>query len=328
MKLNSNKYALLMVFDYQKIDIPSPPKPLLSMDIDLFRAYELANTRFGIPKDNITIITDVKTQKVKPWEPLIENQPNPEIVKLEYPNISDVIKELVIFIENTVRGIEEISLKGSDQKSEVFLYFSCHGVRLNMLDSEIDSALMLLSQNERRYLRSDTIFNLFFGNQQTVDGILSVPITSQVCSPSKVYNDLEISECSITPSKYNLSLGLPKDTSMLVIFDTCHSGTMASFNYIYDVSSNKMIDSKKHQLENQPYCVSISASQDSSNAISTINGSLFTESLFAILNKVDRKINIQELNHLIYENIPNAVKLCKPTICSTVNDVERTIPFL
>lgn len=367
------RQALIIVFEYRTDYINAkkgvsiePPHSLLAMNTDLTVAYDLATKNFGIERKNITVVTDVVPPKGqnRPWDPLSSDGNNPRIVQLPYPEITYVIREIAQFIENTIRGIADIVSKGANITNEVFIYVSCHGAQIPAIPGEaneldpMDNALIFMARRnkkyyERRYLRANDIFRLFFGhNYVDPQGYMSVPITrrtrieSEGRSPSVrgsyyVFDDDEVCRFRLTPTKDANPLstrddyitksgrGLPVHTNMLVIFDTCHSGSMADFHYVYDPKRKGMVQTLNLPSGYQyPFCVSLSASEDTSDAPSTSRGSPFTHCLREIFSRAKCGLTIEEFHTHIYRTIPRMLRESKPTICSTINNHNQMMPFL
>jgi hypothetical protein len=365
------RHALLLIFEYRPDYITArkgvaiePPNQLLAMNTDLSVAYKLATEKFGIDRKNITVVTDVVPPKgqSRPWDPLRPTG-NPRIVQLPYPEITYIIREIAQFIENTIRGIDDIVSKGRDVTNEVFIYVSGHGAQVPSIPGEtgemdpMDNALIFMTRRgdkyyERRYLRANDIFRLFFGhNHVEDDGCMSVPITrrtkinpegdGKLVKSYYSFEDDEICRFKLTPVKSVNPLskradykavsgrGLPIGTNMLVVFDTCHSGSMADFHYVYDpVSANMLPTFNLPSGFTYPYCVSLSASEDTSDAPSTSRGSPFTCILSDIFNESRCGMSIKEFHQMIYRVIPKMLRICKPTICSTINNQNQIMPFL
>lgn len=366
-----SRHALLLVFEYRldgiraKGGVPiEPPGPLLAMNTDLTVAYHLATQHFGIDRKNITVVTDVVPPygQARPWDPLVSSGENPRIVQLPYPEITGIVREIAQFIENTIRGIDDTVSKGHVITNEVFIYVSCHGAQIPTIPSEVgeldpmDNALIFITKREgkyyeRRYLRANDIFKLFFGhNIVSEEGIMTVPITrrSRVTSmvdgksiQHYVFEDDEVCRIRLTPIKaleprstrleYRnpLMRGLPITTNMLVLFDTCHSGSMADFHYVYDPIDCEMKPTANLPCGYEyPFCVSLAASEDSSDAPSTSNGSPFTRCVFNIFKEAKCGLSIRQFHEMIYKTMPRLLQSCKPTICATVCNHDSVIPFL
>jgi hypothetical protein len=348
------RHALLLVFEYKCQSGMASPGPLLSMHTDLQLAYQLATEKFQIPRQHITVITDVVPPPAsgRPWDPLRATGENPKIIQLAYPDIAIIVREIAQFIENTIRGVADTVRKGSEVTNEVFIYISGHGAQIptigaDELLNEEDNALILMTYtetgHERRYLRSGDIFRLFFGQiPVTESGAMMVPITRRVSvpdmriNPTYCFEDDESCHVQLTPGgipgspriNYVTDRGLPITTSMLVVFDTCHSGTMSDFHYVYRPEQRMMCASNSLPGGiRYPYCVSIAATEDSRDAPSTSNGSPFTRHLYAVMQEILQPITIRDFHTLLHRQLPRLLASCSPTICATVCDATRTLPF-
>lgn len=202
-KRTTIRHALLLVFEFKPISgALDTPNPLLAMDTDLKLAYTMARERFRVPPQNITVVTDIRPRRgtMGPWDPLNEDPlKNPRIVRLYCPDITKICREIAQFVENTVRGIREVAMKGGEVTHEVFIYISGHGAQIPNPcrhadnDEEMDNALIFTSADgkTRKYLRDDHIFRILFG-QIDVDenGVMAVPITSRKLRKSKTDGSL------------------------------------------------------------------------------------------------------------------------------------------
>ena len=170
------KYALLLVFEFRRPhNVVDSPATLISMDVDLSLAWDLCISRFGIPANNITIITDLQHNPNKDysWERCTK------IKRLLYPDIELVTREIAQFVENTIRGIND-TIKG-DETDDVFIYISGHGGQIPSED-EYDNGLIYTTSDGRfrKYLRNSEVFNLLFGQIEVEsDGRMTVPITTR-----------------------------------------------------------------------------------------------------------------------------------------------------
>lgn len=120
------------------------------------------------------------------------------------------------------------------------------------------------------------------------------------------------------------------ETNMLIIIDTCHSGNITTFHYVYDpVYKNMRLT---HDPPNYSYpfplCICLSATRDSSVAPSTYNGSTFTRWIYSIFKKNDNSITIEDMYNKIYENLPILLHDSYPTITSTRDDASIYLPLL
>lgn len=365
MDSKTTRHALIVVFDYKLSHITpndiimDPAGQLLSMHIDLYKAYQLAIKTFGISRRDITIVTDIQPDNHRrPWEPLKRGSDNPRIVQLTYPEITYVAREVAQFIENTVRGIGDIVSKGFTVTNEVFVYFSCHGGQLPLeINHEgehdfMDTALILMTKRdkkyyERRYLRATDIFRLLFGHISiSEEGEMIVPISRRTkihgSTKQKAYylfEDDEACKFQLTPGSminsnsdradYKTNRGLPLETQMLCVIDTCNSGTLTDFHYVYDSNSGNMKPTFRLPLDlKYPYCVSLAASENKSISISTTQGSPFTQHIAEIYATAKCSMSIREFYDVLYASIPKMIEMCKPTISSTSSDADRIMPFM
>lgn len=230
---------------------------------------------------------------------------------------------------------------------------------------EMDNAFIFTSSDgkTRKYLRDDHIFSILFG-QMEVDGngIMTVPVTNRKVkrdnkgdpyfdfidenmsfqissevldryrqvSPDGIRTPNQI--VGATPKgyhKYIKDRGLPSTAQMLFMVDSCHSGTIADFHYIYNAEKNKMMLTRNPPIGRAsfPLCVCLSAACDEKEAPSTSNGSPFTRHLYQILNE-SSSVSIKELYRKIYKNLPELLSKCSPTITATVSDADLLVPLL
>ncbi len=355
---NVNRYALLLVFEYKRVSNKvDSPKELYSMITDLKLAYDLSINKFNIPKQNISIITDVKT-KDYPWLPLKCDNCNPKIKIIDHPDIILITREIAQFVENTIRGIGEIN-KGEDETNEVFIYISGHGYQISS-DTEsdkLDNSLHLTNDDgsKSRFLRNSDIFDLLFGKVPIGDnGSMKIPMTYRNLEINdtdkklyyKYYEDtitFDITPLSenrshhndeivtgYSPKSYNALRGLPRDTNMLMIIDTCNSGKMANFHYVYNPEFNNMeiTHALPTSINSFPLCICISATEENIQTYSTFKGSPFTRYIYNLLKEIDKSLTIPEMYNLIYNNIPENIKIAKPNITSTSSYLGNYIPLL
>ncbi|GIW70061.1 MAG: hypothetical protein KatS3mg101_0808 [Patescibacteria group bacterium] len=238
------KKAILSVFDYSAVPQFSH---LPSAERDLSLAFKIAKEILKI--DDITVITDIDVTS------------GYNIIKLDYPDKTAVVRELKRIVKNT------------SKPTDVFVYFSCHGVK---------NALCFSNE----LFSSKEFFDIFFNN------------------------------------------GLPIGSTMLVVFDTCHSGSMSDFHFRYDPFTRTMEKTKELPTGiYYPLSVSLSASDDDRKAISTHKGSPFTYTLYRLLNELDCGITIEQLHDRLYEMLPTVARIMNPTICSTSSRERAKIPF-
>ena len=102
MTCNINRYSLLIVLEYKKVNNHvDSPKELYSMLTDLKLAYDLCINKFNIPRQNITVITDIKSNEY-PWLPLRCDKCNPHVKLINHPDIKIICREIAQFVENTL----------------------------------------------------------------------------------------------------------------------------------------------------------------------------------------------------------------------------------
>lgn len=370
------RHALLLVFEYKRVEAAiDTPNPLLSMDKDLTVAYNLCRDRFKIPPQNISIVTDLRPQRgvMGPWDPL-DNDPmkNPRIVRLYVPDIAKICREIAQFVENTVRGIREITTKSGDVIHEVFIYISGHGAQIPNPcrhadnDEEMDNALIFTSADgkSRSYLRDDIIFQILFGLVDIEhDGTMTVPITTRKLKRSKedgsLYYQFSDSMVSfrLTPGvkerirpveldekpeasavvaytprghpRFVKDRGLPITTHMLTLIDTCHSGTMTDFHYIYNPLGQRMELTRKPPADHAfPLCICLSAACDQEEAPSTTTGSTFTRYIQSLFMGLRGTVTVREIYEMIYAHLPKLLERCRPTITATIDDPDCFLPLL
>jgi hypothetical protein len=347
------RYSLILVFEYKRVNNNiDAPKELYSMITDLKLAYDLSVNKFNIPKENITVITDVKSNDY-PWLSNKCDKCNPNIKIINHPDISIITRNISQFIENTIRGIDETK-KGADNNNEVFIYISGHGYQIenDIQNNTYINTLQLTNHDgsKSNFLKNDDIFKLLFGRVPIEnDGSMLIPYMYReikIDASGKMYykytediikiyitplsrdrskHDNFITGCS--PKLYNDLRGLPRDTQMFMIIDTCHSGKMVNFHYVYDADQKSMIVT--HELPNSintfPLCICLSATEENDTTLSTNKGSPFTRYIYNLFQNVNKPINISELYNLIYEKIPEHIKISKPCISSTFSNSNKYI---
>lgn len=304
-----------------------------------------------------------------------EFEPGP-ILENEYaPSIEVVIKELIRFMELTIHGIkskgktvpkiffytsmhgdlipvnrkrslletvEEVSFvtkSDSDGQSAV----SDKG------DPNYDNALIFTNSTGtgRCYLYNKVIFDILFGripvkldinSKGEKCGKISIPIVHRFGFSPKVIFDERLYTLSITPiPKMLYNHGIPPETNILAIFDTCHSASLSRFHYTYSPETRNMEFCELYQdtaeefkdLNKLPICVSLSATSDYKEAPSIRGlGSPFTFQLYTGLTQCKTRLTISQAYDLITNTLPTSMKDCCPTISSTSNNSSSMIPFM
>lgn len=319
-----DKYkALLIVFDYNTKDdlkYMEPPPALLSMYLDLTRAYNLLTQTLHIPRSDITIITDVIYPSFisPPWGVLSQDLDNPRLVNLEYPDICIIVEEIINFVYK-------------DNKDEAFIYVSCHGAKIGLERNEegkiidVDNALTLQLLNsksqviERRYLKDNVIYNLF------CDYLPSEIDIYKRIDTGRAYEYIPVDKMSLDLTKVIRDNPL---SSVVFIFDTCHSGTMLDLDYSYNPESKTMELNRGNNKRNTTSinCVCIAATSDNDEAISSSQGSLFSKCVFDILGSYS-SLNIIKFYTLLCKSLPPSILSKKPLITSNINNAEYIIPL-
>ena len=328
------RYALMIVFEYnQSPENINAPNPLLAMYKDLNSAWDLAVNRFHIPRKNITVLTDIKSDKSYPWDPMRCDDCNPKIHRIKHPDIKIIIREIAQFMENTIRDVPEC-LKGDKEVNELFVYISGHGSSIPNFKEGNDNALMFTCKKgiTRKYLRDENIFQLLFGHIPIDNGSMIVPITGVEYRISNTGNRyahyfLEKIEIKITHVNNRLDRGMPYDNHMLMIIDTCNSGEIPKFQYVYDNKNQKMKYLDNSTRDIFPRCVCLSATQTNSVVPSSLIGSPFTNYITKILHDNNGSITIEEMHNLIYKNLPSMLVLSQPTITSTSSSEKTILPL-
>lgn len=330
------KYALIIVFEYNlPKDNVNAPNPLLAMNRDLDSAWDLAVNRFNILRENITILTDIKSNNLYPWDPLRCDGCNPKIHRLKHPDIKIVIREMAQFIENTIRNVPEV-IKGNNDGNEIFIYISGHGASIPNYNNGTDNALMFTCKKgtTRKYLRDEDIFKILFGHiPVNNDGLMTIPITSvehRITDLGEKYShySTENYQLRITAVENRQDRGIPFDNNMLMIIDTCNSGDMPKFHYVYDskIKSMKQIGNPISDIF--PKCICLSATQSNNPVTSSLIGSPFTNYLKRIFHENKKTLTIEEIHDLIYKHLPPMLILAKPTITSTANSEKTLLPLM
>lgn len=357
----NNKYALILAFSYPKnYESNHNLKSLPSAYDDMIMMVNLSK-KMGINPNNITIITDISVIK-KQHEDIL----NCNIHMNSFPSDTFVCREIIQFIENTIRGIEDNLYKNNGENIEVFLYISGHGEKININD-QYNQGIILTDIEGKflKYLLAKDIFNIIFGNFYIDnDGRMEIPIYTKI----KKYKKLEVDgkkmliiesigvedkitvnlspivnspENSPTDSKpyrssYLTKRGIPPSTKMLIVIDTCYSEHMTYFPFTYEPRSQIMIPTSVFNFDigiDLPKCVTISSCEFNKISKCENNGSSLTKILYMQLLNFNGRLNISQLHYLIYNSQNKIInKLLKneathPIITSTSNDSEVDIPF-
>lgn len=351
------KYALILSFSYNRVLGADYDISYLSSSInDVIHIYEICKSK-NIDQDKITIIMDLMPGKKIPSE--IEScnlKTNP------HPSDIFVCREIIQFIENTIRGIQDNSYKDDLSNIEILLYISCHGKKISV-DGKNSQGIILTTDNGKslRYLLAKDIFNIIFGNFEINEsGRCTIPIYSEIKIPK--HNELGnytekigleekinvfVSPPIISPSSspeisqpyrssYLTKRGIPVSSKMLIIIDTCYSEHMTYFPFIYEQRNQSMVETNNFNIEvgiDLPFCVTISSCEADKTSRFYSEGSSLTNILYKSFRDINGRLNIAQLHYLIYNS--NNSKIIKsissgdthPIITSTSNIAENDIPF-
>jgi len=149
------KYALILAFSYPRIDENSLLQFLSCTNHDIKMIHNLCSS-LDILDKNITLVTDISK--------LPSDVVNCNIKRNPFPSDIFVCREICQFLENTIRGIEELTYKDDSDFPEVLVYISGHGSHLN-IDENNEQCIVLYSEDgsHLKYLLSKDIFNIIFG---------------------------------------------------------------------------------------------------------------------------------------------------------------------
>ena len=334
------KYALILAFSYprthstERINL----QYLSSTSHDIQMIYNLCKS-FDIEDRSITVVTDIVRLPSEVYNCNLKCNP--------YPSDVFVCREICQFLENTIRGIEELTYKSDTDYPEVLLYISGHGAHINIEDN-LEQGIVLYSDDgsQLKYLLSKDIFNIIFGNLPIEsDGTMEIPVWGALKRHKRVETQSEIryvpenigtlipitvklSPTVASPSNspdmitkpyrstYLANRGIPLSTRMLIIIDTCYSEHMTYFPYIYDHRSQNMNETSNSNIEVSsilPYCVAISSCEFDKKTVAKSCGSSLTRILYMKILKLKTRLNISQLHYIIY-NSNNGI----------INDLLRT----
>jgi len=352
------KYALILAFSYPCVSEHNLLSSLPCALHDIKMIYKLCSS-MGLDDSNITLVTDVNK--------LPNDVLNCNIKRNAYPSDTFVCREICQFLENTIRGIEELTYKDDTDFPEVLFYISGHGSEIN-IDGNNEQSIVLYSEDTShlKYLLSKDIFNIMFGNIPiNVYGRMEVPVLISSKSYRKIETTTEIKYIpekigikspiviQLTPpiispgnspdmitkpyrSTYLANRGIPISTRMLIIIDTCYSEHMTYFPYIYDHRLQTMVETNNSNIEVSsilPYCVTISSCESNKKSGAQSSGSSLTKILYIKLAKFRGRLNISQLHYIIYNSDNNIINdLIKnesshPIITSTHKNSDNEIPF-
>jgi len=351
-----------MCFTYPRTQYGDSKIPKLSGTLSDLKMMTIFCKNKGVESKNITIITDI---------PEICKECHDCNIKYNvFPSSLFVCRELSQFVENTIRDIEDIHYKNDIDIPEVLIYISGHGAKINITTPEKrdEQALILLDNDGTvlKYLTTKDIFNIIFGrNNISPSGEMQIPIYSKYKVRNKIIKDkavyykeeilsessfitIKLSSITNSPnsnsnspdtvkkpyrSSYLTNRGIPPLSQVLFIIDTCYSGYMTHFPYIYNCSDKKLISTSIHnsyvEHSDMPFCICLSSCNYNEITKSSPTGSFLTKVFFSTLNDINEPINLQHLYYYLIKNDNSCFGNNKlfPVITSTSNDFNLDIPF-
>lgn len=324
------KYALVIAFSYPKnINADYSLTKLSCTSYDIEMIYKICK-KFNIDDTNITIITDLQQLSREIY--------NTNIKTNLYPDDLFVCREISQFIENTSRGIEENSFKGSSdleyEQSEILLYISAHGSEIKINDN-FEQGIVLTKNGgvSLRYLLSKDLFKIIFGGINISEsGNMDIPVYKKIKKIIRVNNDTEKfskmeligeletinvklqspvnspvnSPLNLIPyrSSYCSNRGISFQSKLLAIIDTCYSAHMTYFPFLYDPKNQIMIQSPQYNIDihdDLPYCISISSCESDKTTNFTSSGSALTKILYNNFLRYNGDfLDILQLHYIIY----------------------------
>lgn len=323
------KYALLCAFCYPRAPYGVPKiQKLLGTSKDIMMMTIFCKMK-GILPENITILTDMAE--------VTKESIDCNVKYTAFPSSEFMCRELAQFVENTIRGIEDGYNKSGNEIPEVFVYFSCHGARINIkIPEERDEQAIILMDDEGtslKYLTTKDIFNIMFGRIFiSSSGMMRIPVYSKFKTlvpiekgESKSYEEEITSEpsfivVSLSPtvsspqnspgmsakpyrSSYLANRGFPPWSKVLIVADACHSAQMTHFPFIYLSKEQELIPSPiQNTFVNNtdvPYCVCISSCDIDKTTKSETEGSQLTQIIFSQLKGVTESLNFRQFYYYI-----------------------------
>ncbi len=309
------KYALILCFQYIRptsLTIPviqQLPGSLFDLNITL----ELCK-KLEISEDNITILTDIQLILTNRYRAYNNKY-------FTYPDINLVCRELVQFLENTVRGIHG-NPGNYDEDIEIFLYISSHGC--NFVMDKKENQGIILTRNDgtsRACLLGTDFFNIIFGNLPVdKNGNMKIPIWKFDDTIEKDSISIKLSPIMSSPTlsspreirspkkyrkpyrnSYLANRGIPSSSKMLIVIDACHSENLCNFCYHYDPVKRMMNGVYTDIYEDLPHCIAISACGKEERTKSTFTGSTFTKHIFSKLKDYTGILTIGQLHYFLFQ---------------------------
>jgi hypothetical protein len=338
---STSKYALLMVFDYRgSLAKSSTPRELLGMVKDIERSFYTANNLCGIPRKNITIITDVASIRANtdfPWEAGKgdgeDETDNPTIVRLMFPSINIVSESMLKFI-NKIHFLE----RGKNRKVELFSYFSGHGVTFTDptpgANGKKTSCIILIDSQgtERRYLTKKELVNIFHAKLRPDEmGMVKVPIIQRKQIPKVNSTEYHYynSDILVNSGASDIPEGEIK-LETFFLYDSCQSGSLSGLKYKY--LGDNIFEQVFEEEMDIPLSMAVSATNDFQDAPSCSDGSPFTSQMCGLIkqNRLDKEpLTVRKLQRDIQKNLhPLLVRRCTPTISVSVASLSITAPAI
>ena len=241
------------------------------------------------------------------------------------------------------------------------IYFSCHGSQISITVPEVrDEQSIILTDNTGiflRYLTTKDIFNILFGrNYISSIGVMKIPVYKKIKKIQKVgfykkevitsefeFINIKIDSPTESPesenhcyrSSYFNKRGIPCNSKVLIIVDTCHSGKMMHFPFIYSSSLNLLIRSNLYNTyvdhTDLPYCVCISSCEFNNSTKSPEQGSHLTQVIHSHLMNLQEPLNFRQIYNILVNSERSkhfiSKKTITPVISCTYNDHFIYIPF-
>lgn len=325
----SNKFAILMTFDYQRtLSKSGTPCGLLGMKRDLERSYKIATTLCKVPQNNVTIITDISEKYSKFSWSEIENPPNH--IELLYPSInaiSETLIKVMIYIN---------SLK--IDKIELFVYYSGHGMiftnpNTEYRDEKIPSLILVDNTGkERRYLSRRELVNIFYSNYKKDElGIVKIStISRKKINTIALTNYTYSEEHILVDTENNEPVKNVNNINVFFIYDACHAGALSGLKYRY-VEGDDFVEVHKDNVKMQ-FSAGVGATNDKQEAPSCSAGSPFTTQMYNIIEKRDvskSTFHTKNLGKQIKRTLhPLLRKRCTPTISLSHPNEKKELPLI
>lgn len=313
------RHAIFIVFEYVTNSFtPGSITPLLGMENDIHKAFELSTEMFSIPKENITILTDIPAAKL-----LLPEGVN--IHHYDYPNVIQLVIDLV-------KIMSTISSQALVELPELFVYYSGHAICLP--DSGTESTFLILkdfSGQERNYLSHRELLKLFNSEYRSDEfGLVTLPITRRVTKVGKYttlhsyVTDQTLIDVGETPVE------MPRQCSIFFLYDACHSGSLSGLKYQFNGKDFIMLHN--NHSDELPFSVGVGATNDSQEAPSCRKGSPFTNHIHSVIKNVDRleeSLNLinftTKVNHGLHKILR---RNCSPTVTASHAEAERSLPIV